>query len=259
MSREQTSAPRDAVTVPKTFLADAKAAICHRDPTRFDLLYRLLWRVQRKRGLLANAVDPDVYRLHGLIKAIRRDVHKMHAFVRFRLVEDEDEETFVAWFEPEHRITERAAPFFMRRFANMRWSILTPDRCAHWDCEALSFTEGTARSRAPDGDELEDLWRGYFRSTFNPARLKVKAMTSEMPKKYWKNLPEADLISPMIASARALEAQMVAAEPTTPKRQASYSFDEPSTPPADSLAALRQQASACQMCDHACHLPDKRR
>ena len=253
LARDAASAPVTNITVPKSFVSDAQAAICHRDPARFDLLYRLLWRLQEQPRLLANAVDDDVHRLHGLTKAIRRDIHKMHAFVRFRLVKGEAEETFVAWFEPEHRITERGTPFFMRRFANMRWSILTPDRCAHWDKKSLTFTEGSHRDAAPDGDALEELWRGYFRSIFNPARLKVKAMTSEMPKKYWKNLPEADLIAPMIASARAQERGMVESAPTQPKRLADYAFAEPDLPPADALAALKKKAAACALCDHACH------
>ncbi len=245
--------PVKQITVPRSFLSNAQMAICHRDPARFDLLYRLLWRLQATPGLLANAVDNDVYRLNALTKAIRRDRHKMHAFVRFREVIGEDEETFIAWFEPEHRITELAAPFFMRRFANMRWSILTPDRCAHWDKKSLTFTDGATASQAPQEDELEDLWRGYYRSIFNPARLKIKAMTSEMPKKYWKNLPEADLIEPLIASARALETQMVEAAPTPVKRAASYEFADLDTAPADAIKALRREAASCARCDHACH------
>jgi probable DNA metabolism protein len=56
----------------------------------------------------------------------------MHAFVRFRLVEGRRARGLhVAWFEPAHRVTEAAAPFFARRFANMNWSILTPDACVH--------------------------------------------------------------------------------------------------------------------------------
>ena len=61
-------------------------------------------------------------------KAVRRDIHKMHAFVRFRKIGEGGDERYVAWFEPEHFIVERNAPFFVRRFTGMRWSILTPDR-----------------------------------------------------------------------------------------------------------------------------------
>ena len=64
---------------------------------------------------------------------------------------------------------------------------------------------------APWDDPVEDLWRSYYASIFNPARLKVGAMLSEMPRKYWKNLPEAQIIPQLIAGAQAREAAMVKA------------------------------------------------
>jgi DNA polymerase len=238
--------------VPKQFLADAKLALCHRDEERFGLLYRLLYRMQDRADLLSNAVDDDVMRLNALVKSVSRDRHKMRAFVRFRAVKDENE-TYIAWFEPEHRIVEENAPFFVRRFTNMTWSILTPECSAHWDRKALRFGPGAAREDAPDADALEDLWRTYFAAIFNPARLKVKAMTSEMPKKYWKNLPEAELIAPMIAEAQKTTAGMIEAAPTTPKRLADYAFSGPDTAPGDVLAEMRGKAAKCDLCDHACH------
>ena len=111
-----------------------------------------------------------------MAKAVRRDEHKMHAFVRFREVGREHTSHFVAWFEPEHHIVELAAPFFARRFADMPWSILTPDVCAHWDGHAVSITPGVAKSEVPTADRLEETWRRYYASIFNPARLKVQAM-----------------------------------------------------------------------------------
>jgi DNA polymerase len=90
------------------------------------------------------------------------------------------------------------APFFKKRFAGMSFSILTPDECMHWNGAQLSFTAGVSKSQAPDEDELEILWKGYYRSIFNPARVKIKMMQTEMPKKYWKNLPEAEIIEELI-------------------------------------------------------------
>ena len=203
--------PEMAVTpvpkVPAAFLDLARTAAAHRDPRRWALLYQLLWRIIRggERCLLGNPADPDLHQVRQWCKAVGRDIHKMHAFVRFRLVgvdEESGREQFVAWFEPEHRIVRLAAPFFRKRFAGMDWSILTPDECAHWDGDALFHTPGVTREAAPDDDALDDLWRTYYRSIFNPARLKVKAMQSEMPKKYWKNLPEAPLIEGMISESR---------------------------------------------------------
>lgn len=198
------------VRVPRAFLELAEAAACHREPGRWALLYRILWRLSHEEPrLMRLSSDPDVYRLLRMEKAVRRAAHKMKAFVRFREVEVEGGPHFVAWFEPQQDVTERTAPFFAERFASMRWSILTPDRCAHWDGERLRFTPGAPRSAAPDGDRLEDLWRTYYASTFNPARVRPRAMRAEMPVGYWHNLPEAGLIAPLLQNAPARVRRML--------------------------------------------------
>ena len=172
------------------------------DPGRFALAYRLLWRFNHgEKHLLAVATDADVCRADMLARAVRRDKHKMRAFVRFREVPVEDGLRYVAWFEPAHFIVESNARFFSERFATMRWSILTPYRCVHWEGTAASFTPGARREDLPADDAMADYWETYFRSIFNPARLKIKAMTKEMPKKYWHNLPEAAVINELIESA----------------------------------------------------------
>src|SRR5437773_4693046 len=182
--------PAGTFNVPAKFVELAEVAILYRNPERFALLYRLLWRLRTHHDLLDIATDPDVAELAAMAKAVRRDEHRMQAFVRFREV-GREKSHFVAWFEPEHHIVELAAPFFARRFADMPWSILTPDVCAHWDGHAVSITPGIGKSEAPTADRLEEIWRRYYASIFNPARLKVTAMQNEMPKKYWRNLPEA--------------------------------------------------------------------
>lgn len=193
--------------VPAAFLDAARNASAHTDPRRWGVLYRMAWRITHggERHLLEMPTDPDTRLVRNWCKAVGREVHKMHAFVRFRLVgmdEASGREQFVAWFEPEFRVVRLGSPFFVKRFANMDWSILTPDECAHWDGTTLHFTAGVPRDSAPDEDQLDELWRTYYRSIFNPARLKVNAMQSEMPKKYWRNLPEASLIEGLIADSR---------------------------------------------------------
>ncbi|MFC7536476.1 UdgX family uracil-DNA binding protein [Sphingomonas sp. GCM10030256] len=197
-------------SVPRPFVDLAKAVVCHSDPERFALLYALLWKLRTNRQALEDRADPLVDRLERLAKEVRRDAHKMHAFVRFREVAEEDGGTrFIAWFEPDHHIVRREAGFFVRRFANMRWSILTPELSIHWDGEVVTEGPGAIRADAPDGDPLEETWKTYYASIFNPARLKVKAMTKEMPRKYWRNMPETSLVAPLIAGARARELEMI--------------------------------------------------
>ena len=138
---------------------------------------------------------------HDLAKAVRRDIHKMHAFVRFREI---DGDAFVAFFEPEHHIVRRAASFFVNRFTNMRWSILTPELSIHWD-GAGADAKGPARRAPTRRPAIRSRRRGgpITRRIFNPARLKVGAMLKEMPKKYWRNMPETSLVQPLIAGAQA--------------------------------------------------------
>ena len=173
----------------------------HRNSQRFALLYRLLWRLREESRLLDIEVDEDVARARTMQRAIDRDIHKMHAYVRFREVATVEGPVYVAWFEPAHYIVEAAAPFFMRRFAAMRWSILTPHQSVFWDGEKLQFGPGAKRSDAPDSDALEALWKTYYASIFNPARLKIHTMQGHMPRKYWANLPEAALIPQLIGDA----------------------------------------------------------
>ena len=231
------SADPRAVRASQRFLTIARSAALHSDPARFWLLYRVLWRLQSNPRLMEDKADPEVRRLEELAKSVRRDAHKMHAFVRFREVAEEDGTPhFVAWFEPDHHIVRAEAAFFMRRFANMRWSILTPCGSIHWDGETMREGPPARREDAPGDDPVEDLWRSYYASIFNPARLKVGAMLSEMPKKYWKNLPEAELIPALIAGAQAREAAMVRAGER-----------EERVRPA-SLAEVAQGAAACRDC-----------
>jgi DNA polymerase len=240
----------DTFNVPARFVELARAAILHRDDERFALLYRLLWRLLSNHELLDIATDPDAARLGTMAKAVHHDEHKMHAFVRFREVGRERDARYIAWFEPEHHIVELAAPFFARRFADMPWSILTPELCAHWDGLAVSFTAGVPKSEAPTEDRIEELWRRYYASIFNPARLKVKAMQTEMPKRYWRNLPEASLIRPLIEDAARMTGAMIAreaSEPHKPQQRPEPEMKRKSKP-ADDIEKLREEAASCRAC-----------
>ncbi|WP_275786426.1 UdgX family uracil-DNA binding protein [Pararhizobium gei] len=266
----QTMALPDAInttqtmTVPKAFLDIAAAAICHSDPGRFQLLYRILWRLQRDRTLLAVRPDVDVVHLHSLEKSVRRDYHKMTAFVRFKEVGQEmmdSRRRFFAWFEPDHHIVARVAPFFQRRFTDMDWVIATPKGIAAWDGKNLK-TSTEPGDNPGLTDAADELWRTYFSNIFNPARLKVKAMQAEMPKKYWKNLPEAGLIPGMIAGAQASVVAMAERAASQPPafhdRLQRTARDGPALPTGvpgalpDSIDALRQQAKSCTRCPLHC-------
>ena len=208
-------------SVPKPFISLAQSVICHRDPERFALLYTLLLRLKHQPRALEDATDPLIHRLEGMAKTVRRDIHKMRAFVRFRQVDGDADGRYIAWFEPEHHIVRANAGFFVRRFANMTWSILTPEMTIHWDGAVLQEGPGATVSDAPEGDPVEAQWKAYYASTFNPARLKIGAMLKEMPRKYWKNMPETALVSGLIAGAQARETKMIDTQIRKPDSPAS--------------------------------------
>ena len=202
------------VRVPRAAAALIDLVVCHRDPERYALLYHLVWRMVRgERALLEVHTDPLVWRLERMAKAIRRDLHKMHAFVRFRRIDDEAGERFIAWFEPEHFILASTADFFVKRYPSMRWSILTPDGSLHWDKERLTFGPPGDPRDAPAVGDIEGAWDVYFQSTFNPARLNVAQMQKEMPRKYWRNMPETKLIPGMLQMASSRVDEMISATP----------------------------------------------
>ncbi len=295
-----TGVPQTKPHTSKEFLEAARIAAVHRDPQRWNLLYRLLYRLQTERNLMKIEVDSDVAELVRLEAQVRRDLHKMHAFVRFRKVlepgdpaerplvvdeplpadpdpnahhlvletptpfgpvkseieacmppepiPDDQCEHFIAWYQPDHRILALAAPFFAERFAIMRWTILTPDASVSWDPvgKSLNFAPGVPRERAPAEDELESLWRTYYASIYNPARLNPQAMKSEMPVRYWKNLPEIAMLPTLITQSKTRVASMVTRQQAQPTAQ-------PFVPEDHSIAVLNAAMPGCKGCDLYCH------
>jgi probable DNA metabolism protein len=239
---------KPTVAVPGDLLALLSLLLAHSDPQRFALAYRLTWRVTRgERDLLARRTDDDVHRAYDMAKAVRRDLHKMKAFVRFRAIDDEGPR-YVAWFEPTHFIVDRVAPFFLRRFTGMRWTILTPYRSVDWNGRVLQFGPGARRSDAAATDALEDLWRTYYAGIFNPARLNTRMMRQEMPQKYWKNLPEAHLLPTLIRDAGARVQAMVERSPQPPRRHVPEPVSVAVAVPPGSLAELNAAAAGCRAC-----------
>ncbi len=240
---ESRSVPASAgkLSVPQEFIEVAKIVSLHQDENRWGLLYRILYRITHgERSLLKIDVDDDVRQARLMEKAVRRDMHKMTAFVRFRRVAESEPEQFVAWHNPDHHIVKAMGPWFAARFGSMRWSILTPDESVYWDGEELVYGPGVPRSEAPQEDALEDLWKDYYASIFNPARVKIKAMKTEMPVRHWATLPETQLIPSLLSAAGNRVIEMA----TNQKTSAA-----PWVPATHDLTRLRAAAPACEGCE----------
>ena len=183
-------------------------AALSRSPQRWALLYRVLWRWCHGERDVASAADEDGAQLYTMAKAVRRAKHDMIAYVRFRRRGTADEgpagPEYVAWYDPDHDVLAYAAEHFARRMGPTTWCIGTPHGAALWDGQALQFAPapGNGASMEAGADPVETLWRAYYRHIFNPARLNESALHQHMPVRFWKGLPEGDLIPAMVAEAR---------------------------------------------------------
>ncbi len=246
--------PPVEIRLTRQALFDIESSLYHRDPQRFARAYALVLRLGRGEIRWGDRADDALRRLLHQRKEVGRDIHKMHAFVRFNEVTEPgaNRRAFAAWFEPDNPITEAAAPFFAKRFGDMDWVIATPHLTARFIAGTLAFEETTNLNPPPE-DASHELWRTYYANIFNPARLMPEAMRSEMPKKYWKNLPEARLIPELIRTAPARAAEMQAKMPSIPPAFAAKAVaTRAPIPEGVTPDTFKQHLDACTRCPIGC-------
>lgn len=229
------------VMIPRAFFSMAEPVSRHSSERRWDLLYRAAWRITNgERNLLEIETDELIAELNAMRRSVEKDIYRMRQFVRFRKVETSEGPNYVAWYEPEHHTLDANGQFFVDRFGSLRWAILTPASSLLWNLEKLEQGPGVLRSRAPDEDELEDLWRLYYATIFNPARLKLNAMRAQLPVGRWNNLPESRIIPELVRLTRGRVDQMIDGQP----RSASDFI-----PHGASITVLREAVKQCGACD----------
>ncbi len=153
-------------SVPRALVTLAGLAVQARDPGRFDLLYRLIWRAQAGALELEDDSDEEVRRVRGLALAVRAEAHRMRTQLRYLAVG----ERRIGWYRPAHHVLEADAQLVARRFASIAGSILTPEASAHWDGAGLRFGPGVEVAAVPDDAALAAYWRSYGDEMLEAAR-----------------------------------------------------------------------------------------
>ena len=175
------------------FLADEKEAWA----VGFKLMVRLF---KNGRMDMYNYGDPDLLKLHQIVKKVNRERHRVKAFVRF--VKSSDE-LYTAVIEPDFNVLPLVITFFKNRFSDQRWLIYDIRRAYgyHYDgkqvhevttSEGQDINDPHALSIHLDSKELEfqHLWKTYFKSTNIQERKNIKLHLRHVPKRYWKYLTE---------------------------------------------------------------------
>ena len=168
----QSSRPRNVARaataiVPASFTRLCEFVVLHRDPARFSLLYRLLWRLVHEPNLRNDPVDGDMLQAQHMAHAVRRDVHKMKANLRLRTIHDaQGQEIQVGCYEPAHHVVEAVAPWFAKRVPAARWAIFTPERSMLCDGGRLLFGPGIPAAELPGADGTDGDWLACYQRVF---------------------------------------------------------------------------------------------
>jgi len=162
--------------------------------------YRLFLLIQRifkeNSSHFYDYGDDNIMELHKILKMMRREVHRMHAFTRFQELKDG---SFAAVIEPDFNVLPLIGDHFEDRYPAMEWLIFDVKRqyglyYKDYKTQYVGFQEKLLEikvtSLSEEEVEYQDMWKQYFKSVNISERNNTKLHLRHVPKRYWKNLIE---------------------------------------------------------------------
>lgn len=152
-----------------------------------------------KQDIFDDLAQPEILEVAKILKSMAREVHRMHAFVRFELLEDE---VYFAKIEPDYNVLPLIVSHFKQRYADQKWMIYDVARgyAAVYDGQAVEFFHPTPEQEQQMQQnqafwhasevKYQTLWQRYFIKTGIPARRNMKLHLQHVPRRYWKYLTE---------------------------------------------------------------------
>lgn len=146
--------------VPRSFWRLTELVVLHRDAGRFELMYRLLWRLVHEPELAGASRDGDMALAQSMAQAVRRDVIKVRKNLELRALAPRDGMPLaLAWCEPQQRVTELVAEWLSRARPTPPWLLASPDRRVLWTGRHLLCGPGLipVRARALNDEQWHEL------------------------------------------------------------------------------------------------------
>lgn len=140
-----------------------------------------------------------VLAIEQINKKMGREIHRMHAFVRFQKTK---QGIFIAMVEPDFNVLPLTYQHFEGRYADQPWIIYDIKRRYGFYYDLKEVNEIRLNYENKDGagheelilddDELlyQDLWKKYFNAVNIPERKNIKLHLRHVPKRYWRLLTE---------------------------------------------------------------------
>ena len=182
----------------KTFLSEIKDIE--------NLLYRYIaYILSSKASVEEDYSNADVLMLQQITRKVHREKHRMEAFVRFQLTQDQ---LYFCIIQPDFNVLPLISNHFEKRYADQRWLIYDSRRKygLYYDLEtveevSMNFENDVnnktgLKSICDEKEELyQKLWCIYFGSINIAARKNMKLHIQHMPKRYWRYLTEKNNIN----------------------------------------------------------------
>lgn len=144
--------------------------------------------------------DPFILAIEQVVKKVNREKHRMDAFVRFRLTKDG---IYFATVEPDFNVLPLIEGHFKRRYADQKWLIFDLKRNygIYYNLEnvetILLDVTPTINSKieaksyfTSEEMQFQELWGNYFKNSNIVSRKNMELHVKNIPKRYWKYLPE---------------------------------------------------------------------
>ncbi len=163
------------------------------------LLYRYIKHLMAAvENVEEDYANPFVLNVQKLKKQIHREVHRMHAFVRFEKTSDD---LYYATIEPDFNVLPLIGEHFEKRYADQRWIIFDVKRkyALYYNLTETTEVYGEELEQLfKDANETPEtsyqrLWKNYFDAVNIKERKNVKLHLQHLPKRYWKFLTEKKL------------------------------------------------------------------
>lgn len=168
------------------------------------LVYRVIQAIVCKGdgSILENFANPYILKAAQIEKMIGREVHRMHAFVRFQ---ESREGLFCAVIDPDFNVLPLIGDHFERRYADQAWLIFDARRHygLYYDRLNMSYVQADDQVVANNysmlqANALQDikenkyqlLWKNYFQAVNIKERNNTKLHLRHVPRRYWKYLTE---------------------------------------------------------------------
>lgn len=141
-----------------------------------------------------------VLRVSQVGRMVHREKHRMEAFVRFQLTQDD---IYYSAIEPDFNVLPLISTHFRKRYADQKWIIYDLKRRygIYYNLERVEeitfqFSDDIQDDHLQASFFKEDealyqaLWKDYFKHVNIPARKNMKLHLQHVPTRYWKYLTE---------------------------------------------------------------------